>query len=127
LIFYNCPLLKDSEKILNIFYQKNYILKEKGEKMMKEEEEKNKIENKEKIRLKNERNKKKEIIIQRQVEFKNKKINDEKVKGVLEDMCVLGNIMKKEIIEEKKNEPEKLISREEATKEEKFHNNIKKN
>ena len=35
--------------------------------------------------------------------------------------------MKKEIIEEKKNEPEKLISREEATKEEKFHNNIKEN
>ena len=39
-MFYICPLLSDSEKILNIFYQRNYILKEKGEKRMKEEEEK---------------------------------------------------------------------------------------
>ena len=116
LIFYNCPLLNDSEKILNIFYQKNYTLKEKGEKRMKEEEEKNRIEYKEKIRLDDERKKKKEIIIQRQVEFKNKKISDEKVKGVLEDMCILGNIMKKEIVEEKKNKPEKFISIKEATK-----------
>ena len=112
LIFYNCPLLSDSEKILNIFYQKHYFLKEKGEKRMKEEEEKKGIEDKEKIILK----KKKEMIIQRQVEFKNKKIGDENVKDVLEDMCILGNIMKKEIIEEKKNKPEKFISIKEATK-----------
>ena len=31
-------------------------------------------------------------------------------------MCILGSIMKKEIIEEKTNEPEKIISIEEATK-----------
>ena len=111
-MFYICPLLSDSEKILNIFYQRNYILKEKGEKRMKEEEEKKGIEDKEKIILK----KKKEMIIQKQVEFRNKKISDEKVKGVLEDMCILGNIMKKEIIEEKKNMPEKFISIKEATK-----------
>ena len=34
-------------------------------------------------------------------------------------MCILGNIMKKEIIEEKINQPEKFISIEEATKEKK--------
>ena len=116
LIFYNCPLLSDSDKILNIFYQKNYMLKEKGEKRMKEEEEKKRKEDKEKVRLVEERKKKKEIIIQRQVEFKKKKVSDEKVKGVLEDMCILGSIMKNEIIEEKNNNPEKFISIKEATK-----------
>ena len=34
-------------------------------------------------------------------------------------MCVLGSIMKEEIIEEKQKNPEKFISIEEATKEEK--------
>ena len=116
LMFYDCPLLSDSDRILNIFFQKNYILKEKGDKKMKEEEEKKRLENLKKIRLDEERKKKKEIIIQRQVEFKNKKISNEKVKGVLEDMCILGSIMKKEIIEEKKNKPEKFISIKEATK-----------
>ena len=86
------------------------------ERKMKEEEEKKRLENLKKIRLDEERKKKKEIIIQRQVEFKNKKISNEKVKGVLEDMCILGSIMKKEIIEEKKNKPEKFISIKEATK-----------
>jgi len=38
-------------------------------------------------------------------------------------MCILGSIMKKEIIEEKKNEPEKFISIEEATKEENKNSN----
>ena len=33
-------------------------------------------------------------------------------------MCILGSIMKEEIVEEKKNNPEKFISIEEATKEE---------
>ena len=35
-------------------------------------------------------------------------------------MCILGSIMKKEIIEEKINQPEKFISIEEATKEKKM-------
>ena len=52
------------------------------------------------------------------MEFRKKKISDENVKVVLEDMCILGSIMKKEIIEEKKNKPEKFISIQEATKEE---------
>ena len=41
------------------------------------------------------------------------------MKEVLKDMCILGSIMKKEIIEEKINQPEKFISIEEATKEKK--------
>ena len=45
--------------------------------------------------------------------------NEEKVREVLEDMCILGSIMKEEIIEEKQKNPEKFISIEEATKEEK--------
>ena len=52
------------------------------------------------------------------MEFKKKKISDENVKVVLEDMCVLGSIMKKEIIEEKKNKPDKFIPIKEATKKE---------
>ena len=44
---------------------------------------------------------------------------EEKVKEILKDMCVLGDIMKKEIIKEKKNNPEKFISIEEAIKDEK--------
>lgn len=42
----------------------------------------------------------------------------ENVKELLQDMCVLGSIMKEEIIEEKQSNPEKYISIEEATKEE---------
>ena len=46
----------------------------------------------------------------------------ENVKEVLEDICILGSIMKEEIIEEKKKNPEKFISIEEATKEENEEN-----
>ena len=68
--------------------------------------------------------KQKQAILECQREFRKaqyKKITQkkpEKVEEVLEDMCVLGSIMKEEIIEEKKNNPEKFISIEEATKEE---------
>jgi hypothetical protein len=41
--------------------------------------------------------------------------NEQKVKETIEDMCVMGSIMKEEIIEEKKNNPEKFIPIEEAT------------
>ena len=70
--------------------------------------------------------KKKKEILERQLQFR--KINNnsnnqkENIKEVLEDMCVLGSIMKKEIIQEKKNNPEKFISIEEATKEENKNN-----
>ena len=43
---------------------------------------------------------------------------EEKIKVVLEDMCAMGKIVKDQIIEEKKKNPEKFISIEEATKEE---------
>ena len=61
---------------------------------------------------------KKKEIIKRQENLKkdkNKK-SEEKVKEVVQDMCVLGEIMKKEIINEKKNHPEKFINIEEAIK-----------
>ena len=67
--------------------------------------------------LKELKEKKKEII-KRQENLKrdeNKKA-EEKVKEIVQDMCVLGDIMKKEIINEKKNHPEKFISIEEALK-----------
>jgi hypothetical protein len=74
-------------------------------------------------RRKEEDNKnKKKAILDRQLQFR--KINNnstnqkENIKEVLEDMCVLGSIMKKEIMEEKKNNPEKFISIEDAIKEE---------
>ena len=56
-------------------------------------------------------------------EYKNNKneINEEKIKNArmnetLEDMCIYGNIMKKEILEEKEKNPEKFIEIEEALK-----------
>ena len=42
--------------------------------------------------------------------------NEEKIKNKFENMCILGNRIKNEIIEEKKSNPEKFISIEEATK-----------
>ena len=61
----------------------------------------------------------KKAILERQLEYrKGNQRKNEKVEEVLEDMCLLGSIMKEEIIEEKKNNPEKFISIEEAIKEE---------
>ena len=173
LLFYDCPL-DNTQKILNVFFEKNPVLKLKEEeekrrieeerrrieyerekkeeeRRRKEEEERRRIEDErrriedERRRIEDERKrieverkrkeeegKKKEeeerrrqteVIIKRQVEFRGKKISGENVKEVLEHMCILGSIMKKEIIEEKKNQPEKFISIQEATKEE----NKKKN
>ena len=68
--------------------------------------------------LKEERKKKKEEIIDRNKNSMEGETKHENVKEVLEDMCVLGSIMKEEILEEKKKNPEKFISIEEATKEE---------
>ena len=73
-----------------------------------------------KNREKERERKKKEIVERQFILDKNEKSNksEDKTKQVLEDMCVLGSIMKEEIIEEKKRTPEKFISIEEATKEE---------
>ena len=100
--------------------------KEEELKKKKEEELKKKIEEEEKEKKKKEEEmkKQKEEIMTRQKEYRKAKFNTiiqkkpEKVEEVLEDMCILGSIMKEEIIEEKKNNPEKFITIEEATKEE---------
>ena len=100
--------------------------KEEELKKKKEEELKKKIEEEEKEKKKKEEEmkKQKEEIMSRQKEYRKAKFNTiiqkkpEKVEEVLEDMCILGSIMKEEIIEEKKNNPEKFITIEEATKEE---------
>ena len=95
----------------------------------KNEKEKEKVElerlEKNQVQEKKEREIKKKEILERQSEFRKKEQSDENkpkteesTKTVIEDMCVLGSIMKQEIIEERQKEPEKFISIEEATKEE---------
>ena len=62
-----------------------------------------------------EREKIKKEIFDKQKDFRINNINNinntkkEEVKGVLEDMCIMGSIMKKEIMDEKKFNPEKFI------------------
>jgi len=96
--------------------------KEEEERKKKEEEERKKKEEEE--RKKKVMKKQKEEIMARQKEYRKAQFNtimkkkSEKVEDILEDMCILGSIMKEEIIEEKKNNPEKFITIEEATKEE---------
>ena len=98
------------------------ICKEKKElkidEIMINEEESNVKEKNDEIEYKEEREKKKEEIVERQKKYMSGEIKKENVKEVLEDMCVLGSIMKEEIIEEKKKNPEKFVSIEDATKEE---------
>jgi len=90
-----------------------------------DEKETKNYEKEEKKRKEEDQIKKKEIL-DRQLQFRkvdnNSNIQKENIKEVLEDMCVLGSIMKEEIIEEKKNNPEKFISIEDATKEENKNN-----
>ncbi len=79
-----------------------------------------------------EKNKKlKKKILQEEKEFRNPKkiINENKeekekrknkeINRVLENMCIYGNILKKEIKEEKQKNPQKFIEKEEALKSEK--------
>ena len=113
-------LKENKKKKLKRLRPRNTEIKLKSleeERKRKEEEEEEK-----------ERQIKKKEIFKRQLQLRkeqklnqSKKVatNEEKVKEVLEDMCVLGSIMKEEIIEEKQKNPEKFISIEEATKEEK--------
>ena len=61
-----------------------------------------------------EKNKREEIKKQKEMERE----NDMKINQVLEDMCKYGNIMKKEIKEEKEKNPSKFIKTEEALKNE---------
>ena len=93
--------------------ERERLLKEEEEKKKKEEEEKRrkkeeeerrKEEEKQKKKEEEEREKKKKEIIERQFlkKLNNGENRKENVKEVLEDMCILGSIMKKEILEEKK-------------------------
>ena len=116
-------------EIKNCKKEKERLLKEEEEKKKKEEDEKRrkkeeeerkKEEEKQKKKEEEERKKKKKEIIERQFlkKLNNGENRKENVKEVLEDMCILGTIMKEEILEEKKKNPEKFISIEEAMKEE---------
>ena len=80
-----------------------------------------KIPKKEKIKI---RNIKKEEILKRQYIIRNKTENDKninrnKLRIILEDMCLMGNIMKEEILEQRKTNPEAFIPISEAIKDEK--------
>ena len=71
-------------------------------------------ENQEKENIKE---KKKEIVLRQENLRKNGDINQgEELKKIVEDMCEIGALMKKEILKEKEKNPEKFISIEEATK-----------
>ena len=50
------------------------------------------------------------------IEIHEEKIKNKKINETLEDMCIYGNIMKEEILEEKEKNPEKFIEIEEALK-----------
>ena len=61
--------------------------------------------------------KEKEIeIIKEEKEKQKEKIINKKINETLEDMCIYGNVIKKKIEEEKKNESEKFIEADEALK-----------
>lgn len=89
----------EDEEILRMKMEKELKIKEKREIIKKEIFEKN-----ENLRKNEEINK--------------TKTNEEKIKEILEDMSNLGTIMKEEILEEKKKNPENFIPIEEATKNE---------
>ena len=115
----------DKDKEVDISLDKDILDKEKYKDM------KNKI-LKDQIDLRNENNKiedikeneksvesetKEEIKeIEKTEEIIIEKEKDKKVNKVLEDMCIYGNIAKKEIKEEKKKNPEKFIETKEALK-----------
>ena len=64
------------------------------------------IENQKKLRMKTDKN------------YETEKDINQKINETLEDMCIYGSIMKKEIQEEKQNHPEKFIETSEALQKE---------
>jgi hypothetical protein len=54
------------------------------------------------------------------LELPDKDVKNEKINEVLENMCIYGNIIKKEIEEEKQKNPNQFISLEEALKAEEY-------
>ena len=107
---------EEDENSISLDKEKNKKNKsEKEEEESEEEEKEKKRDSEEEEKNENEKNKeigdKKEII--------NNKINE-----VLEDMCIYGNITKKEIKEEKEKSPEKFIDKSEALKLEKTNQGL---
>ena len=107
---------EEDENSISFDKEKNKKNKsEKEEEESEEEEKEKKRDSEEEEKNENEKNKeigdKKEII--------NNKINE-----VLEDMCIYGNITKKEIKEEKEKSPEKFIDKSEALKLEKTNQGL---
>ena len=115
------------------------ISKIKNDKKEKEEENRKRLEleeeNRKKLELEEEKRKQKEEeeklkemkikMLENQKKLREQKENseemteqqiDKKVNNVLEDMCIYGEITKKEIIEEKEKHPEKFIETSEALK-----------
>ena len=83
--------------------------KKKAEEEKKKKEEEKKKKEEEKKKKEEEMKKQKKLILERQKEYRKAQYQNiinskkpEKVEEVLEDMCILGSIMKEEIIEEKK-------------------------
>ena len=135
---------QNEEKLLQI-EEEERIRREEEERIRREEEERLKKEEEERIlelkRIEEEEKEKmklnelKEAILKKEAENRKGmniinnsnenisiedsiKIENDKVNEVLENMCIMGNITKKEIEEEKKNNPEKFIDTSEALQKE---------
>ena len=96
------------EKLIKSGYQIKITVYLQEDNKTKEEIEKERIEKEERLK----------DIIKNQLSRKMPEKEDDKIKVVLEDMCAMGKIVKDQIIEEKKKNPEKFVSIEEATKDE---------
>ena len=128
-------LKKEEEE--RIRREKERLRKEEEERLRKEDEERilelKRIEEEKKEKMK--LNELKEAILKKEAENRKGmniinnsnenisiedsiKIENDKVNEVLENMCIMGNITKKEIEEEKKNNPEKFIDTSEALQKE---------
>ena len=97
-------------------YEKNELKSLRKKLKLIEEEKQNKLKQlKEEDKKRNENLKKQILVNQFESRNKSKKeTKNTKLREVIEDMCILSDITKKEIIEEKKNHPEKFIKTEEA-------------
>ena len=110
---------KEEEEKRKLEEEEEKRRKEEEEKSKKEEEEKKKekekMEEMKKKVLQNQKNlRKKEKIEQKTTEIEYEQEKNQKINEVLEDMCIYGNIIKKEIREEKQKNPEKFIETSQA-------------
>ena len=129
--FRNKKQLNNKQKYTNINTIKEEI-SENNRKIYKEEN--NEIDKEQQIKEKQKINKLKDLMFKRQnyMRIKNKSIdeeieeenNNEKINQFLEDMCIYGNIMKKEIEENQSESRNKYIKIEDALKMEKEDSNL---